>query len=140
MVVMIPGWFWILVAGIVTVITFTVLTGKFYRRSAFDRALWCTVQIGSGLVLLFAAQFWALIKVAPEDESLSAKDMMVPARLWGVAIKRLPSTRLQVWIAAWALAAIISASILIGGLDHWLKYLPKPSKAALVPPCNTRYA
>src|SRR5262249_39401250 len=98
-----------------------------------SRALWCTLQMVLGLLLIFAAQAWALMAIVADDERLSGKDAVIAFRLWGLTLSRLPRTHRQVWLGAWGLATLLSAVFLIGGLEHWLTYLPRKAPAASAP-------
>lgn len=140
LLVRVPSWFWVMVAGAAVVFLCTWLMVYSQRITPFSRCLWCTIQIGLGAVVLFLASFWSLIQVAAEDETITAKDVFLPIRLWTLTCKRLPKTRVQIWLAVWAVAAILSAAVLVGGLGEWLKCLPKPSTAALSRPASTRQA
>jgi len=139
LLVNVPSWFWTMLGGVVIVIGVTVLTAKPFRPTPFAQCLWCTLQIGLGALVMFLASFWALLSVASEDETMSAKDMFLPGRLWSLTCKRLPRTRWQVWLAVWGVTAILSAAVLVGGLGEWLKYLPK-SKAEISPPGKIHHA
>jgi hypothetical protein len=140
LLVKVPSWFWVMLAGAVVVMLCTWLLVHSQRITPFGRCLWCTVQIGLGAVILFLASFWALLQVAAEDETITAKDVFLPVRLWTLTCKRLPKSRCQVWLAVWAAAGILSAAIFVGGLSEWFKYLPKASTAALSRPALTRSA
>ena len=59
------------------------------------RALWCTIQFGVGVAGIFAAQIWAFVLIAPNSEHISAKDLILSARLWGMTFRRLPETHLK---------------------------------------------
>jgi len=135
-----PSWFWVMLGGVVVVIGVTCLTAKPFRPTPFSRCLWCTVQIGAGAIVTFLAGFWALLSVASEDETMTAKDLFLPVRLWGLTCKRLPRTRWQVWLAVWGVTAILSAAVLVGGLSEWLKYLPKTASAEIARPSIIRNA
>ena len=93
-------------------------------RSRLERALWTTGQIGAGLAMIFVAQFIAVVRIAPEDEKISFKDVVIPFRLWSLVCKRLPRTRLMPGSAAGGLTLIVCALLLIGGLPYWMNYLP----------------
>jgi hypothetical protein len=92
---------------------------------SFERAIWCLIQLGFGLLLFFGTQFWTLLMVADRDEKLSAKDLFLSARLWAVAIGALPRTRWQICLAVWALALIVTSLWPVGGLDYMFRYLPR---------------
>jgi len=60
----------------------------------------------------------------PKDEKLGLKDMFLPTRLWPLMFRNLPAMRWPVWLVGWGLAIIVSGIIFIGGLAHWMNYLP----------------
>jgi hypothetical protein len=86
------------------------------------------VQVGVGVVLIFVGQLIALVYVAPEDEKLSFKDAIVPTRLWTLVGKRLNRLYGCLWISVWGLATVVFAFVFIGGLQHWMSYLPNSNK------------
>src|SRR5262249_45628841 len=94
------------------------------------RAIWSTSELVLGVLMILAAQFWALMEVASEDEGLGAKDLFLSGRLWWQTCKRLPQTSGQVWLGTWGLAAVLSSFLIIGDLEHWLRYLPQSRAAA----------
>jgi hypothetical protein len=120
-----PIWLWILLLGMALFAAATLLPAHYFGKNPLHRALWCTGQIVGGLVLLFTAQFLALLRLAPEDEKLGIKDVFLPFRLWGLIFQRLPALRFPLWIGGWGVAIIISALVFVGGLSHWMTYLPK---------------
>jgi hypothetical protein len=124
-----PSWVWVLLAGMAGFALVSLLPSKKLPLDSLERAVWCTLQIAMGLLLILAAQFWAVIQIAPHDERVSARDVLLPARLWGLVFKRMPAMRLPVWFAGWGLSLILSAVLIIGGLSYWMNYLPG-SKAA----------
>jgi hypothetical protein len=136
----VPSWFWVMLAGAGLVALCTWLLIHTQPVTPVGRCVWCTIQIGLGALVLFVASFWALIQVAAEDETITAKDIFLPVRLWTLTCRRLPNTRCQVWLAVWGAVAILSAAAFVGGLGEWLKYLPKPSTAVISVPVETRHA
>src|SRR5262249_37562217 len=97
------------------------------EEDSLPRAIWSTAQIILGLLMILAAQVWALALLAPEDDRLHFKDAIFAGRLWVLTVKRLPETRAQVYLGSWGLATMLAAILCIGGLAHWLNYLPKSS-------------
>jgi hypothetical protein len=114
--------------GIALVAGATYLLGRYLTLSPLERALLTTIQIGGGLLIMFIGQFIGLMRIAPEDPSLSFKDAIFPFRLYGLIFKRLPQTCLTVYGGSWGIAAIVSAAVFIGGLGHWFTYLPSNQK------------
>jgi hypothetical protein len=119
-----PRWVWIMLMGVVVFTAFSLLPGWQLKKDSLDRALWCTCQIGIGLGMIFVAQIVAVIIIAPEDEKLSFKDVLIPFRLWSLICKRLPKTHVSAWLGSWGLTLIVCALIFIGGLPYWMNYLP----------------
>jgi hypothetical protein len=122
-----PTWVWVLLTGVVTVVVFSLPPMLSLAEGSLQRCLWCTSQFVLGVLLILVAQTWALMVVADSDDRLGVKDALISARLWAVALKRLPETRRQLWLASWGLTAVLSALFLIGGLSHWFTYLPRPA-------------
>ena len=69
--------------------------------SGLLRALWSTGQIVTGMLMILVAQIWLLILMAPDDDKLGNKDVILSGRLWALAARRLPGTRAQFWLASW---------------------------------------
>lgn len=125
----IPWWFWVLVVGVGALAAGSLAVGRLLPPgSNFARALFTSVQIGVGLVLIFAGQIVALVRIAPDDEKLSFKDAVVPTRLWGLVAKRLGELYGCLWTSVAGLGLIVFAIIFIGGLEHWMTYLPNSNK------------
>jgi hypothetical protein len=125
-----PSWAWVLVGGMVVIVVMNVLPAQSVPKEGLVRAVLSTSEIAIGLVLIFVAQFWALFAVGGNDEKLNFKDGVLPGRLWGMAMRKLPETQGQVWLASWGITCILSALLIIGGLPHWMEYLPKSKPAA----------
>ena len=123
-----PTWAWVTLAGIVLVAGATLVLGRFLTLSPLERALLTTVQTGVAFAFILVGQFIGVMKVAPEDPTLGFWDALFPFRLYGLILKRLPATRLTLYLGVWGLAAVITANVFIGGLGHWLTYLPDSKK------------
>jgi hypothetical protein len=78
-------------------------------------------------LLLWGTQFWTLLMVADKDPRLNASDIFLSGRLWGTAIGQLPRTSWQICLAVWAVTLMLSALLMINGLEHFLNYLPRSS-------------
>jgi hypothetical protein len=123
-----PLWVWVTLIGMAAVIGGTWAAGHYLRFTPLSRAVLTTVQTLAGVAILLVVQFVALMKIAPEDSSLTFKDAVFPFRLYGLIFKRLPAMSFAVFVAVWCLTAIISVNIFVGGLGHWLTYLPDSKK------------
>jgi hypothetical protein len=103
------------------------------ESDARARAVWSTAQIGGSLIILFFAQLWALILLAPRDDRLGMWDAVIPFRLWSTSLKGLPLTRGPVSLGTWSLTLLFTAMFLIGGLSYWLPKKPGEKKASAPP-------
>ena len=123
-----PVWIWVMLFGAGMIVAGTWAVGRFFPLSPFERAFLTTAVIIGSIGAMFVGQFIGLLRIAPEDPTLTFKDAVFPFRLYGLAFKRLPAARLTVYLGAWGLAAIISAAVFVGGLGHWFTYLPNSQK------------
>jgi hypothetical protein len=126
-----PAWTWVLVGGAGTGLAVNVLLSLVLPEASLSRALVATGEIAVGLLLIFVGQTWALCLLAPDDDKLHFKDAVLPGRLWAATVRKLPETRGQVWLVGWGLVCILSAILVVGGLTHWLSYLPKKAPPAV---------
>jgi hypothetical protein len=122
-----PPWVWICVGGVFAIVMASFVPGVLLPNPSLPRAAWCTAQIILGLLVIIGAQVWAVFVLAPEDERLGNRDILMPGRLWVLVFRHLPRTIRHVWLGSWGLALVLSALLVVGGLSHWLTYLPKGS-------------
>ncbi|HZZ80500.1 MAG TPA: hypothetical protein VFE62_18495 [Gemmataceae bacterium] len=120
-----PLWIWISIIGMGAIAGGTYAASRYLHLTPLHQALLTTIQIGTGVVFMLIGQFVALLRIAPEDSTITFWDAIIPFKLYGLVIKKLPSTQLTFYFAVWGVTAIVSAAIFIGGLGHWLTYLPK---------------
>lgn len=132
-----PMWVWIALGGVLAIAVATLAGGRFLTLTPLERALMTTGHIVLGAALMFIGQLIALVKIAPEDPSLTFKDAVFPFRLYGLILKRLPGASYAIYLGLWGLTAIVAANVFIGGLGHWLTYLPGNSNN---PPAKTKTA
>jgi hypothetical protein len=124
-----PRWVWVSLLGIVLIAGATFAVGHYVALSPLNRALLSTVQIGLGVLLMFVGQFIGLLRIAPEDSNLSFKDAIFPFRLYSLVFKHMPKSQTMLYFGLWGLTAIVSAAVFVGGLGHWLNYIPKSQGA-----------
>jgi len=129
MLAKLPNWALVLISGIGVVVVANLPPAKALAENSLTRAVFATAEMGVGLLMIVAAQIWALFVLAPGDDKLGFKDAILPGRLWGMTLKRLPAMRGQVWLASWGISCILAAVLIIGGLAHWLDYLPKKANS-----------
>jgi hypothetical protein len=120
-----PSWWWVLVTGIAIVFILTIIPARKLPPEGLARALWCTIQIAVGILMVFAAQFWAVLAIGYADEKVGPRDLFLSARLWGMTLRRLPSTCGQVCLAGWGFSVAVAALVVVGGLGYWNECLPK---------------
>ena len=126
-----PIWLYVLVVVVAQAMGLSMLANRDLPPGAtLERAMWCAGQIVVGILLLFLAQGWLLLQIAPEVATLSFKDAILPFKLWPLAVKRLPRNQLAVWIAGFGLTLVLGAFGFVGGLEHFLNYLPDSGKQA----------
>ena len=125
-----PLWLWVLIGGAILMAGGSLLIGRKLPLNSYPRALWTTLQIALGLLTMFIAQFTALVKIAHHDETLTFKDSIFPGRLWSQAFKRMPGYGPHFCVTCWGLILVVCAFAFIGGLNHWLKYLPNNKNSA----------
>jgi hypothetical protein len=123
-----PRWVWVLLGGIAAIVVLNLPLARTLAEKPLPRAVCSTVEMFLGLLMIFVAQTWALCILAPGDDKLNFKDALLPGRLWGMTLRKLPAMHLQVWLASWGLACILAAVFVTGGQGHWLKYLPKTAE------------
>jgi hypothetical protein len=120
-----PAWIWISLIGVLVVVGANYAAGRFVVMSPLQRAVLTSVEIASGILLMFVGQFLGVLRIAPEDSNLGFFDAIVPFRLYSLVFKRLPTAQTTFYFGAWGITAIVSAVLFVGGLGHWMNYLPK---------------
>jgi hypothetical protein len=123
-----PIWFWVSLVGVVLIVGLICAVGQFVPLTQFARAVITSAATLVGVAVMLVGQFAALVKIAPEDPTLGFKDGVFPFRLYPLVLKHLPGTSFAIYLGAWGLSAIIAANVFIGGLPHWLTYLPDSQK------------
>jgi hypothetical protein len=118
----VPAWLRVLAYGTLAFCIVSALAHIGLARYPFAKAVWSLVQLILGLIAIFAAQVWALIVIAPQEERLGNRDLFIPGRLWGHIFRRLPQMHRQVWLGCWGAIASLCALGLIGGLEYWLQF------------------
>ena len=129
----VPDWVWTLLAGAVVIVVISFGAHVMLPPNSYPRALWSTLVIAGCVMTVFIVQIWLMVELAPKDEEnrLSPWQLLwiFPARLWKHAFKRLPETRRQISIGAWAWVGIKCTIVIVGGMDFWYQYY-QPKKIA----------
>jgi hypothetical protein len=129
MLAKLPAWLWVTLGGITVVVLVSLAADFLLADDSLPRALWSTGELALGLLLLLVAQVWLFVQLAPNDDRLSAKDIILSARLWSLGARRLPETRGQVWFGVWSSTAVLCAVFVVGGFSYWYQFY-KPKKIA----------
>jgi hypothetical protein len=114
-----PAWVWILSFGVLVIAGASVAANHVLPNYSYRRALWTTVELGIGVVALFAAQIWLLFLLSSED-GLGPMDIIYPFRLWSASFGKLSRTNRPLCLGSWALTAAICSVMFVGGLGYWL--------------------
>lgn len=129
MVSRLPRWLWVLLGGMAIVAGISTAAHFLLAVDAMPRALWSTIELVIGLLLILAAQAWSLILLAPHDDSMGPKDLILSVRLWSQTFRRLPEMRRQLWLGGWGATAAACALGIVGGFSYWYQYY-KPKRIA----------
>ncbi|MBY0523947.1 MAG: hypothetical protein K2R98_11145 [Gemmataceae bacterium] len=112
----VPAWCWLLLGGVGLIVLMTLYVRPLVANDTPARESWGLVLICIGAIGLIIAHVWALLQVALEYEKAGFFDLFfLLLRIWGVALRRLPSTSGSVVLASWSTALVVS-SICIAGL------------------------
>jgi hypothetical protein len=127
---LLPVWAWVLLAGLTVVCGASCAADLCLPLPSRERAVWSTAQFLLGLTGLLVAGLWVSQHLGLNKETISLVDLLLPDRLWPLAIKRLPATRWQVCTGAWSLTAMLCAAVWVGGWTYWLPTAKAPRPAA----------
>jgi hypothetical protein len=118
---LVPRWAWVMLGGVAVLGLMSVNAGLLLPPGSWQRAVWTTTQVTVGLVGLLLAQVAVCSWLGDQrDGPPTLWDLLMPDRVWRVAIGRLPETRWAVCGAAWCVTLIVCALVFVGGLTYWL--------------------
>ena len=115
-----PRWAWVMLGGLLAVGLGSLDAGLLLPPGSLARAAWTTAQVVTGLMGLVLAQVSVCSLLGSQQYQPGLWDLVVPERVWRLAIKRLPQTQGQLCCAAWCVALVVCAFTMIGGLTYWL--------------------
>ncbi len=128
---LIPAWGWFLLFGMCVVVAASFLADQRLPEKSRMRATWSTIQVLGGLGLFLITGVLASGRLGTAGQTLSLTDLLLPDRLWVLAIKRLPETRWHICMGAWSLTTILAGIICVGGLTYWLPTKTKKKSGAI---------
>jgi len=114
-----PGWFWILMGGIVCI----VMTG-FYIRIQADEAESTRGMIALGilpfaLTTMAIAHLLASRQAMKHDPRIRFADAIISwFTIWQPSIGQLPDSRKRIWSMTWGMTAVVTSLLVIGGIDY----------------------
>jgi hypothetical protein len=117
---LVPRWAWVMLGGVAVVGLMSVNAGMLLPPASWQRAVWTTTQIVVGVVGLLLAQVAVCSWLGEQRDQPTLWDLLMPDRVWRVAVRRLPETRWAVCAAAWCVTLIVCALAFVGGLTYWL--------------------
>ena len=115
----IPLWFWGMLAGIVGLGAFSVTIRVMFPDEESPRGLIALAQLTIGFVTVLVAHGIASKYALANDRRLNFNDVLLSwFNVWQPTISRLPSTCRQVLAVAWGGFAMLTAVLIIGGIDY----------------------
>ncbi|HZY86540.1 MAG TPA: hypothetical protein VFE78_17025, partial [Gemmataceae bacterium] len=117
---LVPRWAWVMLGGVAVLGLMSVNAGLLLPPGSWSRAVWTTAQVVVGLVGLLLAQVAVCSWLGEQRDGPTLWDLLMPDRVWRVAVRRLPETRWAVCFAAWCVTLVVCALVFIGGLTYWL--------------------
>jgi len=124
-----PGWIPVLIAGAIGVILVSFAIDHQLPHHHASRKYYSTVQLGSGFLMLYLAQWWVLGILAPKENDLTGNELFViSGKLWSKALHHMPATRWPVYIGCWSLVAMVCSVTIVGGLSDWLEPEQEPTQ------------
>jgi len=114
-----PAWFWIMMGGAASIL----VAGLGVRtQAAQQESLRGTIALstlGIGFTAIGVAHLLALIYAMKHDRRVRLTDAMVAwFTIWQPTITQLPASRGRVWSLSWGVTSLITAVLIIGGIDY----------------------
>lgn len=114
----IPVWAWILAAGCLGIVFFSVAIRLVLEESPWQ-GTWAVVQAMLGFISLIAAHVSAYsITVSKTDELGPAEMITKPSLVWKWVINLLPGSAKKLWWGAWSVTTIVTGLFIVGGINY----------------------
>jgi serine/threonine protein kinase len=126
----IPSWVWVLLSGIVCLGMASVLVDRRMPLNSEPRAVWGLAQLGVALLLIVAAQAWAVVLLAAEEGFDLNSMFLGSGKLWMHMAQRLPDTRWPIYLVSWGTVLAVCGACM-GDMTYWVR-AHAPQKAASV--------
>lgn len=108
-----PGWLSMLLGGSFAILLYAKAVDHMLPEGVSDREVLGITMLVAGALVLGLSHLWALLKVAPSYVDVGPLDIFSPGLVWGTALRRLPETRWQLWLAGWSITVIAAACFFI---------------------------
>ena len=111
-------WIVQLMLGIAIVIAITMAIRVLYHYIDGTRGIWTIGQVVAGFIGLCAAQIAAANHSMAKRANTSLMDAVnEPIEVWKSTFEELPQGKERLFLGAWSLTAIVSAILIIGGVN-----------------------
>lgn len=114
-----PVWFWILIGGMLSIL----MVGLVVRTQAAEeeslRGLIALSVAGLAFPVIAVAHFRACRYAMKLDPRIKLMDGLLSwFNVWQPSIDQLPATRKRTWAVSWGGTAVVTALVIIGGIDY----------------------
>lgn len=115
----IPGWFWLLTVGIITIAVGSVAIRLQLAEQEVLRGRIALGQLAIGLISMMVAHGIAAKFAMANDRRISIPDIFLAwFNIWQPTISRLPGTCRRLLALIWGMIAVLTAVTIIGGIDY----------------------
>src|SRR5262249_10522135 len=113
----VPSWAWMLGVGMTAIVVAALVVDRQLPAESFRRALWGTVGLAVGVLVIIGVQIYAVLRVSAKDPSVGALHFILifSPRIWRLVFQELPATRWLVCLNAWALTSVATSVLIVGG-------------------------
>jgi hypothetical protein len=109
----------------VAVVPLAYLADQRYPLGSRARAVWSAGSLLCGVLLLLAGQAWAIALLKRMNERINWGDLLSPLQVWGLAVRRLPTTAWPIGLGGSGFLAVLAAVVWVGGLTYWISLSPR---------------
>lgn len=115
----IPGWFWLMIAGVVAIGGFSIAIRLNYPEDDGPRGTIATAMLFIGFLVMAVAHTIAGVIAMKSDRRLNVYDILISwFAVWQPTIIQLPKRCERVLAMVWGTFAMIAAMTIIGGIDY----------------------
>ena len=130
-----PVWCRIMAGGIAAIPVFGLLIRILFPET-HPRGLIALVVLAAGLVTILGSHACAVRQALREDKRIRLIDAFISwLCVWQPTFRELPKTCKRTWAFAWGVAAVVTATTVIGGINYSAPFqteLPLPERVRVV--------